>query len=131
MPISWLALAATILCSGGGNIVANWSHRFSGIWHFVVLAMACALQVLGLVFYTIAITGIPLSIAYSILIGSSLVLVTTVSALWFKERLSNRHLLGLMLIIAGMLMIGAGETSRFLPTSDPVKQSAKFDAGVR
>lgn len=131
MPISWLALVATILCSGGGNIVANWSHRFSGRLHLIVLAAACGLQALGLVFYTIAITAIPLSIAYSILIGSTMVLVTIVSALWFKERLSIRHLLGLMLIIAGMLMIKTGETSRLNPLTNPAKQSAKIEAVVR
>lgn len=112
MPISWLALAATILCSGGGNIIANWSHRFTGRWHLLVLGAACGVQALGLIFYTIAITGIPLSIAYTVLVGSTMVLVTIVAAVWFKERLSARHLVGLALIIFGMVLIKNGETSR-------------------
>ncbi len=111
IPISWLALAVTILCSGGGNVIANWSHHFSGRWHLVVLCLACGVQVLGLVFFSVALTGIPLNIAYPILIGSSMVLVTITAALWFKESLSSRHFVGLALIIIGMLLIKSGATS--------------------
>lgn len=112
MPTSWLALIATVLCSGGGNAIANWSHRFAGIRHLYVLAIACGVQGVGLVFYTVAITSIPLSIAYPVLVGSTMVLVTLFAAVWFKEKLTPRHLFGLVLIIIGIVLINSGQTTR-------------------
>ncbi|WP_456151627.1 DMT family transporter [Defluviicoccus vanus] len=109
MSIAWLALAATIVCSSGGNVITNWSHRFSGLRHLLVLGIASGIQVVGLLFYSMALTAIPLSIAYSILVGSTLVVVTIVAALWFKERLTRWHLIGIALIILGMALIKSGK----------------------
>ena len=112
LSVAWMALVATIVCSSGGNVITNWSHRFSGAWHLAVLGLACGIQVVGLLFYSVALTAIPLSIAYSILVGSTLVVVTIVAAFWFKERLNRWHLIGIALIILGMVLIESGETAR-------------------
>ncbi len=93
-------------------MITNWSHRFSGLRHLLVLGIASGIQVVGLLFYSMALTAIPLSIAYSILVGSTLVVVTIVAALWFKERLTRWHLIGIALIIVGMALIKSGETAR-------------------
>lgn len=118
MPLSWLALVATVLCSGGGNAIANWSHHFAGIRHLIVLGMACGVQAVGLIFYTVAITSIPLSIAYPILVGGTMVLVTLFAALCFKETLTRRHMAGLALIILGIVLINGGHTTRDLSGAD-------------
>jgi small multidrug resistance pump len=109
MPIAWLALAATILCSAGGNAVANWSHHFVGRRLLLVLALACAVQGIGLVFFSVALTGIPLSLDYPLLIGGSMVLVTLLAAVWFKEHLSLRHIGGMVLIALGMVLLKSGD----------------------
>lgn len=109
MPISWLALMATIVCSGGGNALANWSHHFTGRSHLVVLAAAIAVHGTGLLFFSVALTGIPLSIAYPVLIGGSMLFVTLLAAVWFKEDLTRRHLAGMALILLGMLLLKSGE----------------------
>jgi multidrug transporter EmrE-like cation transporter len=110
MPVSMIALIATIICSGGGNALANWSHQFSGRQHLIVLAAAIGVHGTGLLFFSVALTGIPLSIAYPILIGGSMVFVTLLAAVWFKERLTMRHLAGMALILVGMILLKGGET---------------------
>jgi multidrug transporter EmrE-like cation transporter len=110
MPISWLALIATIVCSGGGNALANWSHSFSGRSRVIVLLAAIGVHGSGLLFYSVALTGIPLSIAYPALIGGSMLFVTLLATLWFKETLTRRHLAGIALIVVGMLLLKSGET---------------------
>lgn len=110
MPISWLALIATIVCSGGGNALANWSHHFSGRSRLMVLAAAIGVHGTGLLFFSVALTGIPLSIAYPLLIGGSMVFVTMLAAFWFKEQLTRRHFAGIALIIVGMLLLKSGDT---------------------
>jgi multidrug transporter EmrE-like cation transporter len=103
--ISWLALTATILCSTGGNTLANWSHAFSGRKRLYVLASAIGVHGFGLLCFALALTGIPLAIAYPALIGGSVACVTVVAAALFRERLSPRHLGGVALIIIGMLLL--------------------------
>jgi multidrug transporter EmrE-like cation transporter len=109
MPVSSIALIATIVCSGGGNALANWSHQFSGRQHLIVLGAAIGVHATGLLFFSVALTGIPLSIAYPVLIGGSMVFVTLLAAVWFKERLTMRHLLGMALILVGMILLKGGE----------------------
>lgn len=105
MIASWLALAATILCSTGGNTLANWSHAFTGRKRLYVLASAIGAHGFGLVCFAVALTGIPLAIAYPALIGGSVACVTMVAVALFRERLSARHLGGVALIIIGMLLL--------------------------
>lgn len=105
MILPWLALIVTILCSTGGNTLANWSHDFAGRERYIVLGSAIGSHVFGLLCFTLALTGIPLAIAYPVLIGGSLSCVTLLAVLLFGERLSFRHLSGLALIIVGMLLL--------------------------
>jgi multidrug transporter EmrE-like cation transporter len=110
---SWLALAATVLCSTGGNTLANWSHRFAGRKRSFVLVTAMGVHGFGLLCFSVALTGIPLAIAYPALIGGSVACVSVLAVLLFGERLTGRHLAGLACIIAGMLLLhgGLGETA--------------------
>jgi multidrug transporter EmrE-like cation transporter len=118
MILSWLALATTIICSTGGNTLANWSHHFAGRKRLVVLGSAMGVHGLGLLSFAVALTGIPLAIAYPALIGGSVACVSLLAVVLFGERLSRRHLGGLALIIVGMLLLhgvhgetGAAETT--------------------
>jgi multidrug transporter EmrE-like cation transporter len=105
MILSWLALATTIICSTGGNTLANWSHHFAGRKRLVVLGSAMGVHGLGLLSFAVALTGIPLAIAYPALIGGSVACVSLLAVVLFGERLSRRHLGGLALIIVGMLLL--------------------------
>jgi small multidrug resistance pump len=105
MIVSWAALCATIACSTGGNTLANWSHDFVGRKRLLVLGSAVSVHGFGLLCFSVALTGIPLALAYPVLIGGSVACVSLLAVLLFGERLSSRHLAGLALIIAGMLLL--------------------------
>ena len=120
MILPWLALIATILCSTAGNTLANWSHDFAGRKRLVVLGSAIGFHGFGLLCFAVALTGIPLAIAYPVLIGGSVGCVTLLAVLLFEERLSRRHLGGVTLIIVGMLLLqdmhgGAGAAGEAQP----------------
>lgn len=106
--ISWLALVVTILCSTGGNTLANWSHAFADRRRWFVLISAMGVHGFGLLCFSVALTGIPLAIAYPVLIGGSVACVSLLAVALFGERLSARHFAGLALIIGGMLLLQGG-----------------------
>jgi multidrug transporter EmrE-like cation transporter len=101
----WFPLLATILCSGGGNILANLSHSLAGHRRLAALLAAMAAQGLGLLFYTAALTGLPLAIAYPILVGGSMMVVTGTAALFFRERIGGRAIAGIALIVIGIVLL--------------------------
>lgn len=103
--LSWLALLTTIVCSTAGNTLANWSHRFQGRRRLAVLAAAVGIHGFGLICFSVALVGIPLAIAYPLLIGGTVAAVCLLAAALFGERLSSRHLAGLALIIIGMVLL--------------------------
>lgn len=125
MILSWLALTATIICSTGGNTLATWSHHFAGRKRLVVLGSAMGVHGFGLLCFAVALTGIPLAIAYPALIGGSVAGVSLLAVVFFGERLSRRHLGGLALIIVGMLLLhgtdartGTPEATRIAVSGD-------------
>jgi multidrug transporter EmrE-like cation transporter len=105
MIFAWLALVATILFSTLGNTLANWSHDFAGHKRLIVLGSAIGAHGFGLLCFAVALTGIPLTIAYPVLIGGTVGCVTLLAVLLFQERLTIRHLGGVALIIVGMLLL--------------------------
>ncbi|MBK8176520.1 MAG: hypothetical protein IPK66_14985 [Rhodospirillales bacterium] len=127
MLLSWLALIATIICSTGGNTFANWSHHFEGRRRLLVLGSAIGIHGFGLLCFSLALTGIPLAIAYPVLIGGSVACVSFLAVLLFGERITSRHLGGLALVLVGMLMLndttapvsGASATPVTTPMTSP------------
>ncbi len=103
--LSWLALFATIACSTAGNTLANLSHQFEGRRRLAVLVTAIGVHGFGLICFSVALVGIPLAIAYPLLIGGTVAAVCLLAAALFGERLSSRHLAGLALIIIGMVLL--------------------------
>jgi multidrug transporter EmrE-like cation transporter len=121
MIFAWLALGATILCSTAGNTLANWSHDFAGQKRLVVLGSAVGAHGFGLLCFAVALTGIPLTIAYPVLIGGTVGCVTLLAVLLFQERLTVRHLGGIALLIAGMLLIqGAHGGAKVAGKTQPI-----------
>ena len=112
MILAWLALIVTIFCSTAGNTLANWSHDLPVISGWSCSASAVGVHGFGLLCFAVALTGIPLAIAYPVLIGGSVGGVTLLAVLLFEERLSPRHFGGLALIIVGLILLQGvhGET---------------------
>jgi undecaprenyl phosphate-alpha-L-ara4N flippase subunit ArnE len=105
MILAWLALIVTVFCSTAGNTLANWSHDFIGHKRLVVLGCAVGVHGFGLLSFAVALTRIPLAIAYPMLIGGSVGGVTLLAVMIFGERLSLRHFGGLALIIVGLVLL--------------------------
>jgi multidrug transporter EmrE-like cation transporter len=103
--LSLAALAATIICSAGGNVLARWSLDLGGRARLASLASAGSVHALGLVCFSVALAGIPLAIAYPALIGGSIAFVSLFAVIIFKEPLPGRHISGLILVIFGMLLL--------------------------
>jgi drug/metabolite transporter (DMT)-like permease len=87
-------------------------------------------------FFSVALTGIPLSIAYPLLIGGSMMFVTLLAAIWFKEHLTRQHFAGIALIIIGMLLLKSGETgsaahAAACPPGERAAVTAVTDGGAR
>jgi multidrug transporter EmrE-like cation transporter len=117
---SWLALVATIICSTGGNTLANWSHHCEGRKRLLVLGSAIGVHGAGLLCFSVALAGIPLAIAYPALIGGTVACVCLLAAAIFGERLSGRHVGGLALIIVGMVLLhgNTGEADAHVTASN-------------
>lgn len=105
MLLAWLALIATILCSSAGNTLANWSHHFDGRKRLLVMMIAAGVHGFGLLCFAVALTNIQLTLAYPILIGGSVACVSLLAVILFNERLSTRHMGGLVLIVVGMVLL--------------------------
>ncbi|MFO1112986.1 MAG: SMR family transporter, partial [Rhodospirillales bacterium] len=71
----------------------------------LVLATAIGTHGCGLICFSVALAGIPLAIAYPLLIGGTVAAVCLLAATLFGERLSRQHLAGLALIILGMVLL--------------------------
>jgi len=53
--------------------------------------------------------GVPLGIAYAIWAGAGVVLVAVISWLFFHESLTWQQLVGMVLVIAGVVLLEAGQ----------------------
>jgi nucleoside-diphosphate-sugar epimerase/multidrug transporter EmrE-like cation transporter len=60
---------------------------------------------LYLVFYSKALRGFEQNVAYPILVGATILIVMTISALFFSERLSVTAIAGAALIVAGIALL--------------------------
>lgn len=108
MQLAWLSLIGALFCSGFGNALSKRASHLQGRPRVWGLLTAIGCFGLGLVFYALALTGIPLGIAYPILIGGSVVLVTVLATTWLRERVSLRQGIGIVLILGGILLLNGG-----------------------
>ncbi len=104
----WISLIGAFFCSGFANALSKRASHLQGrprVWGLLV-AIGCF--GFGLILYALALTGIPLGIAYPVLIGGSVTLVTVLAITWFKERVSMRQGIGIALILVGLVLLNEG-----------------------
>ena len=83
---------------GTGDIVKHYLHS----WPVIVGLFLFALNVLA---YTQALTKIPLSVAYPVMVSLTGVIVIAGSAFLFKEEISLVQWIGFGLIVAGVICV--------------------------
>lgn len=103
--LAWVSLIGALFCSGFANALSKRASHLQGRPRMWGLLVAIGCFGFGLILYALALTGIPLAIAYPVLIGGSVSLVTILAVLWFRERVSMRQGVGLTLILVGLLLL--------------------------
>ncbi len=88
-----------------GTIMGSMLQAVRNPW--LLLGVSCF--GLALVAYSVVLSKINLSIAYPVMTGAGFLIVFLVSAFYLKEQISYIHMLGAVLILAGVwLLAGRG-----------------------
>lgn len=76
----------------------------------VPLVAGAALYGLTLVLYASALARMPLGVAHPVMTAGAIALVAIVSAFWLREGVSVAWLAGIVLIIAGVVLVTMGQS---------------------
>ncbi len=102
MPAHYVYLVFAVLAETIGTTALQASQQFSRFWPscLVVVSYGIAFYLLGL-----ALRFMPVGVAYAIWSGLGIVLIACIGFLAFGQKLDLPALIGLVLIIAGILII--------------------------
>lgn len=101
-PLTWAALAGAILLEVAGTTLLQMSQQFTRLWPTTGMAL-CYLAAFYLL--SIALRQIPVGLAYAIWSGLGVVMIATIGAVLFKQKLDLPAMAGLALIVGGVLVI--------------------------
>ncbi|GBF35364.1 permiase [Desulfocucumis palustris] len=115
----YFVLALAILLNAGANILIKIAMQKSPILIEQGTVFSSLLQAvknpwlllgvscfgLALVAYSAVLSKINLSIAYPVMTGAGFLIVFIVSALYLKEQLTHQHIMGALLILAGVWLL--------------------------
>jgi len=76
------------------DLITNWSLIF-GLLFFA----------LNVIFYTIALSKINLSIAYPVMTVGGILIITTASFFYLGESITVKQLFGVLLLIVGLILV--------------------------
>ncbi len=111
--LSWVTLAAAILC----NILGNYFiKRFSinaevnsVLDYFRSSFIAGTLFFgLGLLLYTRALKELPITLAYPLMIGITMMALSVLAVLSLGERIGFRDAIGAVFVVAGVVLLSRG-----------------------
>ncbi|MFT4692312.1 MAG: DMT family transporter [Verrucomicrobiia bacterium] len=109
--IGWLLVLIASLLNGGGSLLLKQSRLKAtedGIMGLLfnpwfIGGLAC--YGINVIFFAKALEKLPVSVAYPVLAGTSLALITMVAATVFQERMAPIHWGGAVFIFVGILLI--------------------------
>lgn len=106
LAMSLNAFANIMLKLGSGNLSAFKSLAFfDAIVKNQLFFLGLFCFALNVVFYSLALSKIPLSIGYPVMMGGGLAIIAVVSTTVLKENLTALQGLGLLLLFAGAFLI--------------------------
>ncbi len=100
--MAWLYLAIAIISEVIGTLALKASEGFSQAIPGIVCIVAYAI---AFYFLSLVVKTIPVGIAYAVWAGAGIVLITVAGALWFKQIPDLAAVAGIVLIIAGVVVI--------------------------
>ena len=100
--MSYLYLAIAIVCEVIGTSALKATEGFTRIGPSIVVVIAY-----GVAFHALSLTlkTVPVGVAYAIWSGVGVALITLIGWLVFKQRLDLPAVLGILLIVAGVVVI--------------------------
>ncbi len=98
----WLFLSIAILAEVIGTSALKVSDGFSKFWPSMIVICGY-----GVSFYFLSLTlrAIPVGVAYAVWAGVGMILITLTGRLFFDQHLDFPAIFGIMLIIAGVLVM--------------------------
>jgi multidrug transporter EmrE-like cation transporter len=102
-----LFLGIAVLLNAGSSFFYKYSSLNSEkrTISIILLLVGLGLGAINAVFYTKSLKGIKLNTAYPIFSAGSLVLVSIISLVFFREMLSVQKIIGICLLIAGVVIV--------------------------
>ena len=108
---SWLWLVATIALNCEANIMLREVSAKIGITPALFSSgpflLATASMGLAFVFYVMALSRLSLSVAYPVLVGTTMIVIALASYLRLDAPLTVRQLAGTVLVLAGVVLVSA------------------------
>jgi len=110
----WALVFAAALLNGGGSLLLKQSrlkaaeiadHSIGGLLFSPWFIGGLACYGINVILFAKALEKLPVSIAYPVLAGASLALISFVAAMLFHEKLATIHWFGAALIVAGIILI--------------------------
>jgi multidrug transporter EmrE-like cation transporter len=99
--------AANVLLKVGADrgVTLDWSLGFAHLLKLhAYLLGGLGLFMLNVIFYVLALRGLPLSIAYPVMVGMSFVLASTAAFLFLHESIAWQQIIGYLLILGGITL---------------------------
>ena len=102
--LSYLFLFLAILCEVAGTLLLPSSQSFTKIMPTISLGI---LYLFAFYFLAIAVNTIPVSVMYATWSGLGIFTIAIISYYYFNQSLSWQAILGLVLIVAGVVLVNA------------------------
>lgn len=107
--MGWVYLSVAIFLNSLGNILIkeNAKKNHVGFDEFFNFLFLCAVVFFGLnlIAYSKAQATLPLSVAYTVLIGGSFAIILIYDHLFFNEVFSLLNCLGMLCVIIGIILL--------------------------
>ncbi len=106
MIIARFFLMFAIFFEVAGTSSMNMAGQGSGIMNYLLMYVLISISYY---FLALAAKKIPIGIAFALWEGLGITLITLVSIFYFGSSLSMQEIFGLMLVVAGVVMVTMGE----------------------
>lgn len=99
---SWLLLAASIAAEVAGTIALRYADGFTRLVPSLVVTAAYAAAIWLM---SMAVRQLEVGLAYAVWAGSGTALTAILGILWFSESMSPMRMAGVVLIVAGVVVL--------------------------
>lgn len=115
LSMGYVLLGIALVLNATANVALKLGSTQFAAWHDVgvvravlgnyALMAGVVLFACNVVFYALALSRIPLSVGYPIMVGGALIIVVLISVLYLRESVTLVQMLGLCLLVAGMVLV--------------------------